>query len=416
MPEPLTNWAATFAYRAARVHRPSTVDELRRVVAQGSGVHALGTGHSFSGVADTTGDLVSVAGLPTTIDIDRDKAQVRVSAGTTYAQLAGPLHAAGFAVPNLASLPHISVAGACATGTHGSGDANGNLATAVSAIEFVTADGELAALSRGQAGFDAAVVSLGALGVVTTLTLDLRPAFEIRQYVYEDLPIEQFYRHHEEIFAAAYSVSVFTVWNGATMNQVWRKQLAEAPEPGPVWFGARLADGARHPVPGLSPAPCTIQGGEPGPWYERLPHFRPGFTPSTGEEVQSEYLIPRRHTVAALRALDGVADRIRPLLQISELRTVAADEQWLSPSYRRDTLAIHFTWVKDVAGVAALLPVIEERLAPFEPRPHWGKVFTVRPDVLRDRYQRWSDFAELLGRNDPAGRFRTDWLTAFFPS
>jgi xylitol oxidase len=442
-----TNWAGNIAFRAGRVHRPSSVPELRALVARSARIRALGTGHSFNDIADSPGDLVSLAGLPPEVETDAGTGTVRVSASVRYAELGRRLHAAGYALPNLASLPHISVAGSCATATHGSGDANGNLATAVSALELVTADGDLVTLSRDADGdrFRGAVVGLGALGVVVGMTLDVVPAFGVRQYVYEGLPFEALDDHFDAIVSGAYSVSLFTRWSGPLVDQVWVKhRIAQedavgaggaagfspagsggvgggspaagrtgvdgGPPPLPDLYGARPADGPRHPVPGMSAVHCTEQLGVPGPWFERLPHFRPDFTPSSGEELQSEYLLPRRHAVAALRALDRVRDRIAPVLQVSEVRTVAADELWMSPSYRRDTVAVHFTWVKDTPAVLPVIGLLEEVLEPFEARPHWGKLFATPPAVLRSRYERLPDFLDLVRGYDPAGKFSGDFL------
>ncbi len=413
---PTTNWAGNVTFTARRVHRPSTVDELRRLVARGEQVRALGTGHSFTPIADSPGELISVAALPPAIELDTDRSTVSVAAGVRYGDLATRLHAAGYALHNMASLPHISVGGACATGTHGSGDRHGNLATAVSAVEIVTADGDLVVLSRDADGdlFHGAVVGLGALGIVTRLTLAVMPAFQIRQYVYEDLPRERFDEHWAEIFASAYSVSLFTDWTGDRINQVWLKQLAEDRPPPRQWMGARLADGPRNPVAGVSAVNCNEQLGVPGPWYARLPHFRPELIPSSGAELQAEYLVPRHRAIDALDALDRIRDRIAAVLHISEIRTVAPDHLWMSPSYRRDCVAIHFTLIKDEAAVTPVLDAIEERLAPLEARPHWGKLFRIRPDVLSGRYERWADFVALIRRFDPMGKFRNPFTDRYF--
>jgi xylitol oxidase len=409
-----TNWAGNIAFRAERVERPASLDELRGLVARSPKIRVLGSGHSFNDIADSSGSLVALDGLPPEVEIDSSSATVRVAASVRYAELGRRLHEKGWAVPNLASLPHISVAGSCATGTHGSGDVNGGLATAVAAIEMVTADGDLVTLSRGEDGdrFRGAVVALGALGAVVTMTLDIVPAFEVRQYVYEGLAGEVLDDHFEDVVSSAYSVSLFTDWRSSRINQVWVKERidGEAGTPVPTLFGATPADGPRHPVPGVAADACTTQMGVPGPWFERLPHFRPDFTPSSGEELQAEYLVPRRYAVEALRALDDIRDRIAPVLQISEIRTVAADDLWLSPSYGRETVALHFTWVKDTEAVLPVLAMIEERLAPFEARPHWGKLFTVTPEVLRSRYDRMDDFRELAHQIDPAGTFANEFV------
>jgi len=374
----------------------------------------LGTGHSFNRIADTPGDLVSLAGLPAAVDIDAAAATVTTAGAIRYGELAVRLNAAGYALHNLGSLPHISVAGACATGTHGSGDRNGNLSTAVAAIELVDAAGELVVLDRTAPDFPGAVVGLGALGLVTRLTLDIEPAYAVEQYVYEALPFEVAIAHNEEIFGAGYSVSLFTDWSGRGFNQVWVKRRADSPwRPPQTWLGATLADGPRHPVPGVSAANCTEQLGVPGPWHTRLPHFRLEFTPSSGEELQTEYFVPRTAAAAALRAIDGMRGQIAAVLQISEIRTVAADDLWLSPAYGRDSVALHFTWIPDGEAVAPVIVEIERRLASFDARPHWGKVFSMAPEVVRNRYERWADFVALTRRYDPAGKFRNEMLDRY---
>ncbi len=415
-----TNWAGNVTFGAQRFHRPSSVPEIQHLVARSQKVRALGTGHSFNLLADSPGDLISAAGLPRLIEVDTANAAVTVSAGLQYGELAVALNAAGRALPNLASLPHISVAGACATGTHGSGDRNGNLATAVSAVQMVTADGAVVTASRDAdpGRFPGIVVALGALGIVTRLTLDTVPAFDVRQYVYEDLPQAQVTRHFDEIMASAYSVSLFTDWRSPRIRQAWLKRRADAADswaPEPRWMGGRLADGPRNPVPGLPPAWCTEQMGVPGPWHERLPHFRLDFTPGSGDELQSEYLLQRAGATDALRALRPIAGQMARVLRICEIRTIAADEAWLSPSYRRDSVAFHFTWVKDWAAVEPVLAQIEERLAPLQARPHWGKLFVMSPEAVRGLYPRLDDFRQLMRGYDPAGRFRNDLLDRYFP-
>jgi xylitol oxidase len=410
-----TNWAGNITFSAERVHRPESAAELRSLVAASRRVRVLGSGHSFNDIADTDGTLVELTGLPPQIDIDSAAGTVRVAAGVRYAELAQRLHEHGFALPNMASLPHISVAGCVATGTHGSGNANGGLGTSVRAVELVTADGGTAVLSRDKDGdrFDGAVVALGALGVVTTLTLDLVPDFAVRQHVHTGLELADLDAHFDTITAAAYSVSLFTDWRAPRFTQVWLKQLADAPAPDFPW--AEPATGPMHPVPGADPVHCTAQQGVPGPWHERLPHFRPGFTPSSGAELQSEYLLPRAHALPALHALAGISAEMAPLLQICEVRTVAADRLWLSPAYGRDTVALHFTWVPDTAAVLPVLTLMERHLAPYEPRPHWGKVHTIDAATVRDRYPRMGDFRALAAQLDPGRTFSNAYLDRLLP-
>jgi alditol oxidase len=399
------NWAGNVAFRAADLSRPATVGQLQALVAKTDRIRALGTGHSFSDIADTPGTQVSVAGLPPEVEIDSAASVARVAAGLTYADLAVRLDEKGFALRNLASLPHISVAGTCATATHGSGLANTSLAAAVTGMDMVTADGDLV---KVDSDLDASSVHLGALGVVTSLTLEVVPSFEVSQRVYEDLPLQVLDDHFADIMAGGYSVSLFTDWRAPRLTQIWIKQrtgdatnITAAP-----WFTARPADGPRNPVPGASPDACTQQLGVPGPWYDRLPHFRPGFRPSSGAELQTEYLLPVASAVPALHAVNEIADRIAPVLQICEIRAVAADRLWLSPCYLRDSVAIHFTWVLDPAAVTPAVTLVERQLAPLRPRPHWGKVFTMSSEALRESYQRMPDFLRLIDQHDPAGKFR----------
>jgi xylitol oxidase len=408
MSDRVTNWAGNIVFGAQRVHRPSSVAQLQEVVARAERVRVLGSGHSFNRMADTGGDLVSLADLPRVVEVGADRTTVRVDGGIRYGDLVPQLDAAGLALHNLASLPHISVAGAVTTATHGSGVRNGNLATVVAALELVRADGELVTLRRGDPGFAGAVVGLGALGVVTALTLDVVPAFEIRQHVYDDLTRDALEAHLPEILGAGYSVSLFTNWASTTINHAWVKRPDPMPD-GP-FFGARPADGPRHPVPGLPADNSTQQGGVPGPWHARLPHFRMEFTPSTGAELQSEYMVPRERALEAIDAVASVREVVAPVLQVNEIRTVAADDLWLSMNYRRDSVGLHFTWIADTDAVLPAVAALEEALAPLDPRPHWGKVFTMDPAVIRSRYDRFADFAALAAEYDPKGCFRNDWL------
>jgi xylitol oxidase len=416
--EALTNWSGNHAYRARSLHEPESIDQVQEIVRSARSLRVLGSRHSFNDIADTTGDLLSTRRMPRVFDLDRGAATVTVDGGVRYGELCAPLDAAGYALPSLASLPHISVAGACATATHGSGDRFGNLATAVTALEVITADGErtVFARDRDRDAFQGAVVSLGGLGVVTSLTLELEPTYRMRQDVYEDLPFDRVVERFDEVTGSADSVSLFTEWSEPTFEQVWlKRRVAEGegfdPRPGP--FGTAPATVARHPIRRMSSDACTEQLGVAGPWHERLPHFRMDHTPSSGAELQTEYLIPRRHAGEALVALTGVRDQFAPLVQISEVRTIAADELWMSTAYGRDSVAIHFTWHPQWEAVREALPVIEDVLAPFEPRPHWGKLFTMSPEAVRSRYEMLPQFVALIERHDPAGKFRNAFMVRY---
>jgi alditol oxidase len=414
-------------FGAHRIHRPDSVDDLRRLVAGSRHVRALGTGHSFSSIADAAapagdgiaGDLIALDALPATVDIDPTERSVTVSASVRYGELATRLDAAGFALHNMASLPHISVAGSIATGTHGSGDRNGGLATAVTGIDIVTRGGDLVTMTRDSHPdtFAGSVVALGALGILTHVRLATEPAYEVAQWVYEGMPWDRLRADVDAVFASAYSVSVLTRWNAPAVDYVWRKhRLADDVDHAPTrWLDARLADESRHPVVGLPPAPATPQLGQPGRWHERLPHFRREFTPSVGAELQSEFFVPREHAAAAIDAMRSIGDRLAQVLMVSELRTVAADDLWLSPTYGRDSLALHFTWVPDTSAVLAAVAQVEHALEPFAHRPHWGKVFTMTPDMVASRFERLDDFGRLRHDVDPDGVFGNEFVDRFAP-
>ena len=393
----MRNWAGNYEYRAGTVHRPESLEELQEIVSRASTIKALGSRHSFTDIGDAA-ELVALDDLPGEVEIG--DGTVTVPAHLRYGDVAEQLEPAGLALHNLGSLPHISVAGAIATATHGSG--TGNLATAVAGLELVTSSGELVTARRGDPDFEGMVVSLGALGVVTRVTLDAEPAYEIRQRVFEGLP----WQAVPDVFGAGYSVSVFTRWH-ETADQVWVKSRGEPPT---ELEGARPAEADVHPLPGMDPVNATKQLGVPGPWSDRLPHFRMEFTPSAGEEIQSEYLFPREHLAAAIEAVRALGDSLRPMLQIAEIRTVTADELWLSPQYGRDTAGFHFTWKREPELVGRLAAALELALAPLEARPHWGKVFLAGSATTADRYERLPDFRRLAERLDPRGAFRNAWL------
>ena len=396
------NWGGNLTYGARRVLRPRSVDELCGMVAGADRIKALGTTHSFSRVADTPGDLVTLADLPPRLEIAGDL--VTVGAGMRFGEITGPLYEAGRALHNLGSLPHISVGGACATGTHGSGDGNPALAAAVHSIEMITAGGDLVTVDD-----PAAVVALGRLGVVTALTLKTLPTYDIQQVVYDDVPAEVLDDDLDGVLGAAYSVSLFTRYRGPVFEMAWLKRRVDpgAPwTPPETWLGGTRAPEQRHPIPGEPGDECTPQDGLPGPWHTRLPHFRLEFTPSKGEEIQSEFFVPREHGAAAVRAVRAQGERLAPVLLVSEVRTIAADELPASMAYRRDSVGLHFTWVQDQPAVEAAVAEVEAAIADFDPRPHWGKVFTMTP-------RRVPELRALADRLDPDGVFANDFTDEY---
>ncbi|WKN30150.1 D-arabinono-1,4-lactone oxidase [Porifericola rhodea] len=408
------NWAGNLTYSTKQLYQPETVPALQEVVRKHKKVKAVGTRHCFNRIADSEFYHVSLQGLKQ-IALDENNNTVSIEAGVNYGELSHYLHEKGYALHNLASLPHISVVGACATATHGSGVKQANLASAVRQIEFVKADGELLSLSRDMEGdkFNGAVVNLGALGIVTRLTLDVLPTFQMRQDIYLELPVNQLEQHFEEVMSAGYSVSLFTDWQGDTVNQVWVKRKVENVPVGdadPEFFGARLADRDLHPIIEISAENCTQQMGVAGPWYERMPHFRMEFTPSSGKELQAEYFVPREQAMSAFRAIQKLKDEIAPLLMISEIRTIAADNFWMSPCYQQDSVAFHFTCKQDWQNLKELLPKIESVLQAYDVRPHWGKMFTLPAKRLRALYPKFTEFMKLKEEYDPEGKFSNTFL------
>jgi xylitol oxidase len=406
---PGDNWAGTHHFEAPRIAFASSVDDVMDLVARGGPMKALGTRHSFNDVADTAGTLIDVTALLFEPILDVDQRRVTVPAGMSFGALGRFLEDRGWALHNLGSLPHISVAGACATGTHGSGARNQNLAAAVSGIELVTGRGQRLQLDEGDPRFPGAVVSLGALGVATAVTLRIEPTYAVRQDVFLDLPWAEL-ANLDTIMESAYSVSLFTRWTGV-VDQVWLKSREGEGnfEPHTPGHGATPAPGNVSPVFDDHDN-TTVQGGVPGPWNERLPHFRFDETPGYGDEIQSEYYVAREDGLEALRALEPIAGEFAPHLLTSEIRTVAADSLWLSPAFERDSLTIHFTWRKRPEAVRELLPSIEYALKPFAARPHWGKWFSMDASEITTHYRRWPNFIELARELDPDGQFRNDYL------
>jgi xylitol oxidase len=411
----LTNWAGNLEYSTSRLYAAKSVEEVQQFVKKTSKLKVLGSRHCFNRIADSHDTFISLKDMDKVVTLDANAKTVTVESGIKYGQLCPHLDEKGYALHNLASLPHISIAGACATATHGSGVKNGNLATAVAGLEIVTAAGDIIQLSREKdaARFEAAIVNLGALGIVTKVTLNIQPKFTMRQDVYLNLPMRQVKDHFEEIMSAGYSVSLFTDWQNETFSEVWIKSRMDQSlgfKPGSDFFQAKPATKNLHPIVELSAINCTEQMGVPGPWYERLPHFRMGFTPSSGKELQSEFFVPREHAVEALNAVTALRNQVTPHLLISEIRTINGDNLLMSPCYNQPSVAIHFTWKPDWPAVLKVLPVIEQQLAPFHARPHWGKLFTISPAKFKALYPNLRQFQQLAKELDPTGKFHNEFL------
>ena len=411
------NWSQHHTFSADNLHYPENIAQLQEIVSQSKSVKTLGSRHSFNHIADTTEDLISLEKLNHDVIIDRENLTAVVNGGMTYSELGRYLHSEGYAVRNMASLPHITIAGACATATHGSGDQIGCLATDVSALEIVTADGNITTLSRehNPDTFYGCPVSLGGLGVIAKVTLDLVPTYTVHQAVYENLPLKHLYEHFDQITSSAYSVSFFTHWKDC-IDHTWLKTVTADLENiplEPTFFDATLASKHLHPLASASAETCTLQMGVPGPWHERLPHFTADHILKPGGELQTEYFISRNHAIEAFRAVANLQSHFKDILILSEVRTVAADNLWMSPFYNNPGVGIHFSWKYEWPAVQKVLPLIEDALAPYQPRPHWGKLFTIPAQNIQPLYEKLSAFQNLLKSYDPQGKFRNAYLDTY---
>lgn len=408
------NWGRNIVYKAKNLVQPDSVEELQEIMKQAGYMKGLGSTHSYNDIADSPNNQISLRKLNKIISIDEINNNVTIEGGIKYEELAPKLHEKGKALHNLASLPQVTVAGACATGTHGSGTGNGNLATIVREMEFCTLDGELITISRDNNPdiLNGAVVSLGGLGIITRMVLDTEPTYDARQDLFLDLPLASVVENFDEIMSSGYSVSLFTKWQNDIVDQVWIKRRADQPvkDLGGEFFGGKMCQKNIHPIIELSAESCTDQLGNVGPWYDRLPHFKINGMPSAVDELQSEYFVPIAHAADGMRAIAKLGDKILPYLYISEVRTIAADHLWMSQVYKRDSVAFHFTWKPNWPEVKKLLPQIEAALTPFGVRPHWGKLYTIDAATVRGSYERFPDFLKLLKKYDPIGKFKNDYL------
>jgi len=405
----MKNWSESFQFSATEIATPESTEALQTVIAEAPTAKAIGTRHSFNAVADSPGGvLVDVSTLRDVhLAIDHEQMTASVPAGWTYSQAVRELEAAGVALGNLASLPHISVAGATATGTHGSGDRNPMMSAEIVGVEVVDGEGQLRVVGEGHPDLGALSLGLGAFGVFTRVVFAVRPTFQVQQDYYRSAPWENVLANLDDIFASAYSVNIHGDFSTDTVRGVWRKHVCDSGEimvsPERL-FGLTLERGQL-------PNAATTRLHKPGPWSVRLAHFRPDAAPSTGgDELQSEYFVSRAHAVDALDALRSIGDRIDPHLWGAEIRTVASDDLWISPATGRDTLSIGLTWRKHPEAVHDLLPVVESTLEPFDARPHWGKLFAMEAPRLHALYPRLAEFNALRATYDPAATFASPFL------
>ncbi len=404
------NWSKKVDFTSATLVEPTSVAEIQRTVSEATAIRTVGAGHSFNEIVATGGTLLSLAAMPRRFEIGADRRSVTVDAAMRYGELGPLLDERGLALANMASLPFFTVSGACATATHGSGDGNQGLAAAIRGLELVTADGDVITRNIDDHPDDLAAMSvgLGAFGVITAVTLAVEPRFDMAQAVDIGVPLSATVDRLDEVMADAYSVSLFTDWQDDTIGHVWRKyRLDHDPEPQRDRLGL---GGAKLDRP--LTAYHTDQVMKPGPWFERLPHVLMSRPDRPEIQLQSEYFVARRHGPAAVTAMIEHADTMAPAMQtgvLAEIRTVAADHAWLSP-FAEDTLAIHISWDPDPALVEPVLPVIEDALAPFEPRPHWGKLHSMPSTQLRERYKNFGRWASAVATYDPSGVFRNGYL------
>jgi xylitol oxidase len=403
------NWGGNLDYGPGKILAPESLAELSEIIRSGK-VRPIGTKHSFSNLVIGEGQLVSAAGLSFEPVIDQKNSTVTVPAATKYGELAVFLEEEGYALKNMGSLPHISIAGSAATGTHGSGDKNQILSSSLVSFSYLDANGVIVTLNRSSKNFEACRVGLGAYGLWVNLTLAIVQSYQMRQDVFRNLPWELFLEDPAKLTAAGYSVSLFTKWGSDTIDQTWVKSRSHDSAP-PIEIAGIKPDSTSMPelMPGVGDN-LTQQGGEEGAWLDRLPHFRFDATPSAGNEIQTEYFFERKNIVGAIKAIQTIASEINPTLLISEIRTIAQDAAWLSPMLRGDSVAVHFTWVNDAAAVAKAVALVEKATAEFKPIPHWGKVHGFSAEKLREVHPKLDRAKALFDSLDPQGVFSTDYL------
>jgi alditol oxidase len=400
----LNNWGGNLSFKQPEVLAPTSLDELAKLV-RSNRVRPAGTLHSFSDVVAGEGVLVSAAGLPIEPEILADGSTVRVGAASRFGDIALFLEANGLALQNMGSLPHISLAGASATGTHGSGDGNPILSTSLRAFSFVNYEGELKTLRRGDPLFETCRLGMGAYGIWVSAELETQPSYQMRQDIYRGVPWQFFVEDPARLTGAGYSVSLFGKWGGQQIDKVWVKSRIDQSTPPDNFAGigaetkslAELAAGVGDNL--------TEQGGKPGPWLHRLPHFRLDATPSAGDEIQTEYFVLRDQIAGAIAALHSLANEINPVLIISEIRTIASDDAWLSPMRRGDSIALHFTWQNDVPAVTTAVAKVEAVLAEFDPIPHWGKLHGFSGEQLERVHPKLAAARAEFDQLDPMGKF-----------
>ncbi|PXX69212.1 L-gulonolactone oxidase [Nocardia tenerifensis] len=418
------NWAGDQRCAPATIASPRSADELAEILGRagdaGQIVRVAGAGHSFTDTVLTDGVLLNLANLDRVLDVDTATGRVRVEAGMTLNAVSNALHEHGLAFPNLGDIDVQTVAGATATGTHGTGATLQNLSAALHSIELMLADGSRVELNEetDPEGWRAARVSVGALGVVTAVTLQLVPSFVLEGVerpvavddILADLDTYIDGNQHFEFYMFGHSPLAMTKRNN-------RVELPEQPRGKAVdWFTDILMSnytfdalcrlGRRQP----RLVPLIQRGAAYAGSYRRQVDrsYRVFASPRLLRFTEMEYAIPREHSVATIREIKELSARFDTTMPI-EVRWVAPDDAFLSPASGRETcyIAVH-----QYRGMAyePYFRACESVFDKYHGRPHWGKRHFQTADTLRERYPDWDRFAEVRRRLDPKGRFSNAYL------
>jgi FAD-linked oxidoreductase len=426
------NWAGNQAMAPAVVERPASTEQVTDVVsratAAGRRVKAIGSGHSFTGIGLTDGVLLDLSRLSGVLAVDRDAHRVTVGAGTTLRRLNADLAALGLGLTNMGDVDRQTAAGAISTGTHGTGRSSGAIATQVVALELVLADGSVVTCSPSSHSglFSAARVALGALGVLTAVTLQAEPAFLLRA-VERPRPLEEVLdgfddfvaaHDHAEFFWFPHTDVALTKANdrvdGPAAPLPRPRALLEDEVLGNGVFGAVCRLGAARPA--LVPRLNRVAARTMGERTYTAPAPDVFTSPRRVRFREMEYAVPRADLVPVVRELRGLPERER--LRVSfpvEVRVAPADDVPLSTASGRDTayVAVH-VYAGEAApragGLDPWLATAERVVDAVGGRPHWGKLHSQDASTLRPRYPGFDAFLALRDRLDPAGAFSNAYL------
>ncbi|MBL1074793.1 FAD-binding protein [Nocardia sp. 2] len=418
------NWAGDQSCTPATIAAPSSTEELAaelaRAEAAGHTVRVAGSGHSFTDTVLTDGTLLRLNKLDRILSVDRATGLVRAEAGITLNAASNALHPLGLAFPNLGDIDVQSIAGATATGTHGTGAKLQNLSAALQSVELMLADGSRVELNEqtDPDGWRAARVNIGALGVVTAVTLQMVPSF-VLEGIERPVPLEEVLadldthvdgNEHFEFYMFAHSPLAMTKRNNTV-------QLPEQPRSKAVdWFSDILMTNYTFD------ALCRLTRRSPSliPWVQKGAAYAGSYrrqversyrvfaSPRLFRFTEMEYAIPREHSIDAIREIKEVATRFDTAMPI-EVRWVAPDDAFLSPAGGRDTcyIAVHQYEGMEYEGYFRACEAVFDK---YNGRPHWGKRHFQTAETLRTRYPEWERFTEVRRRFDPKGRFTNPYL------